>query len=265
MIPILLAIEIVIMSSHFGKRQEQTYIALAGIFLGTLGIINILGLSRFVDLSFSFNQWTIPMVVPLGVLPYPITFFCIDLISEFYGKERASWVVWVGLLVNIWIFFILWLAGTLPPHIEGMPPTSHPDYPFFKMRLLTMSAIIGSMIAYLFAQFLDIRIFLFCKKLTKNKHLWLRNNLSTCISQFVDTIIVISIAYFFSDGFMQNHETDVLSGLCAIIMSAYLYKLIAAILCTFPFYLTVFFLKQYFGEMISYPKKHNPIQTGITR
>jgi len=261
MIGILLVIEIVMMPSHFDKRQEKVYIALAGIFLGTLGMINMLGLSRFIDLSLTFGQWTIPMVIPLGVLPYPITFLCIDIISEFYGKERANWIVWVGLLVNIWIFFVLWLGGMLPPHIDGMPPVSHPDYPFFKIRLLSMSAIIGSMIAYLCAQFLDIRLFLFCKKLTKGKHLWLRNNVSTCISQFVDTVIVISIAYFFSDGFLQNHEASVLSNLTPVILGTYTYKIIAAILSTFPFYLAVFFFKRYFGQTISY----SSIETAYTR
>lgn len=232
------------MSPDFAKRQECVYMILAGLFLGTLGVINILGLSRFVDLSFTFGNRTLPMVIPLGVLPYPITFLCADLITEFYGKARANRIIWIGLGVNLWIFFIVWLGGILPPHIDTLPLASHPDYAFFTMRTLTMGAIIGSMVAYLIAQLLDVHIFHYCKNLTRGKHLWLRNNASTLISQFVDTVIVISIAYYFSSEVLHQD-------LINIILGAYSFKLIATLLGTLPFYLCVYFLKRYFGSTSS--------------
>jgi queuosine precursor transporter len=229
------------MSPDFAKRQECVYMILAGLFLGTLGVINILGLSRFVDLSFTLGNWTLPMFVPLGVLPYPITFLCTDIITEFYGKARANRIIWIGLGVNLWIFFIVWLGGVLPPHIDTLPVASHPDYAFFTMRTLTMGAIIGSMVAYLIAQLLDVHVFHYCKNLTKGKHLWLRNNASTLISQFVDTVIVITIAYYFSSEVLHQDLTN-------IILGAYSFKVIAALLGTIPFYLCVYFLKRYFGS-----------------
>ena len=76
-----------------------------GTILGTLGILNILGISRFVDLSFTLFGIKIPMIVAVGVLPYPITFLCTDLISELYGKNKATQLVWIGLIVNLWIIF----------------------------------------------------------------------------------------------------------------------------------------------------------------
>ncbi len=102
------------MKTLLEPRQERIYLIIAGFFLGTLGIINILGLSRFVDLSFSLGDWTFPLVIPLGVLPYPLTFLCTDLISELFGKERANRVVWIGFGLNAWLFFLVWLAGILP-------------------------------------------------------------------------------------------------------------------------------------------------------
>lgn len=249
------------MSSRFARRQERVYMILAGVFLGTLGIINMLGLSRFVDLSFTVGDWTIPMLIPLGVLPYPVTFLCTDIISEFYGKARANMIVWIGLGVNLWIFFIVWLGGVLPPHIDALPVASHPDYAFFTMRTLTMGAIMGSMIAYLIAQLLDVHLFHFCKDLTKGKHLWLRNNVSTLISQFVDTVIVISVAYYFSKEMLHLSETAPLHGLMKIIFSAYCFKVIAALLDTIPFYLSVHFLKRYLGQTTSVSQDATVIQT----
>lgn len=223
---------------HLNQRQEFTYLIVAGIFLGTLGIVNILGLSRFIEIG--------GFVIPLGVLPYPLTFLCIDLISELFGKERANRVVWIGFGLNLWLFFLIWVAGILPPAVE-MPVTSqHPDYPFFTIRTLTMSNITGSMIAYLVTQLLGVRLFHFCKKLTNGKHLWLRNNLSTLISQGLDTLIVISIAYFLAKESLPLHNPDhAFATLGSLMLSSYGFKALAALADTLPLYLGVTLLKKW--------------------
>ena len=104
------------------RRRERVFLFLAGLFLGTLAMLNILGISRFIDFSFQIGPWTIPFVVAVGVLPYPVTFLCTDLISELYGRRRANLVVWVGLMLNAWVVFILWLGGVLPARV---PPDKH--------------------------------------------------------------------------------------------------------------------------------------------
>jgi len=115
---------------HIKRRREVVFIILSGFFLGTLAVLNILGISRQIDLSFSIFGLHIPFVVFVGVLPYPITFLCTDFISELYGKKRANTVVWVGLLLNIWVIFIMWLGGALPPQPEfvdnGLPAIDDP-------------------------------------------------------------------------------------------------------------------------------------------
>lgn len=239
------------------KKQECIFLILAGVFLGTLGIINILGLSRFVDLSIHMGNWTLPMILPLGVLPYPITFLCTDLISEFYGKERANWVVWIGLLINVGILFLLWLGGVLPPHdhidpLTQLPPIDHPEYAFFTIRLLTIGSVIGSMVAYLIAQLLDVYLFHYWKEKTQGKHLWLRNNGSTLISQFVDTVIVIILAFYLTDALPLTNEKSVGSQLMTMVLCSYSFKAVMALLDTLPFYLIVLGLTRYFKKEASY-------------
>ena len=95
-------------------RREAIFIVLAGLFIGSLAMLNILGLSRLIDLSFNFFGKRVSFMVFVGVLPYPITFLCTDFICELYGKRRANIVVWTGLLLNLWVLFILWFGGTLP-------------------------------------------------------------------------------------------------------------------------------------------------------
>lgn len=219
-------------------RQERIYLTIAGLFLGTLGVVNILGLSRFITIGH--------LSIPLGVLPYPLTFLCIDLISELFDKERANHVVWIGFGLNLWLFFLVWVGGILPPTIEASVDSHHPEYPFFAIRALTMSAIIGSTIAYLAAQLLGVHLFHFCKKLTKGKHLWLRNNISTLISQGLDTIIVITVTYFLARNSLPLQEPNhPFPTLTTLILSSYSFKALAALLDTIPLYLGVKWLKAY--------------------
>ena len=98
------------------KRREHVFLLLSGLFLGTLAMLNILGVTRFLDLSFRLPLIgvEVPMLLAVGVLPYPITFLCTDFLSEFYGHRRANTVVLAGLLINLWVMFFLWLGCVLP-------------------------------------------------------------------------------------------------------------------------------------------------------
>ncbi len=215
-------------------------------------MLNILGITRFLDMSFSIGGLNIPLVLPIGVLPYPITFLCTDFVSEIYGRKRANFLVLVGLGLNIWVIFILWLGANLPPTPEGfnpetqLPPISHREFPFFKINTLTQAAVTASMIAYLAAQFCDVYLFHFWKKLTKGKHLWLRNNGSTVVSQFVDTFAVLTITQFATEGGLGlNPDKGVWSQLWKLIGMAYVFKLTVALVDTIPFYIGTNWLRKY--------------------
>lgn len=257
------------LTDQYTRRREIVFLLLAGLFLGTLGVINILGITRFIDLSFTFAGIDVQMILPVGVLPYPVTFLCADIICEFYGKARANAVVWVGLLVNIWILFIVWLAGILPPNVAietatQLPAVSHPDYTFFRIRQFTTGCVIASMLAYLCAQLLDVHIYDFCRKLTRGKHLWLRNNASTLMSQFVDTTIVILATYYFSDGIRITTQSNVYSQLFTLILSCYTFKAFCALVDTIPFYLAVNGLHRYFANARHDDMhKHAPLNASV--
>ncbi len=234
-------------------RRQRVFLVLAGIFLGTLALLNILGISRFIDLSFTLFGSEIPMVVAVGVLPYPITFICTDLISELYGRKRATEVVWVGLLLNVWVVFLLWIGGRLPG-FEAMDPATGEllrdeagRVPvFFEIRTLAFGAVTASMIAYLFAQWCDVQLFHFWKRLTDGRFLWIRNNGSTLISQLVDTVCVILITHFV--GALPIDESAPLwPQLFTFIASGYVFKLTVALVDTGPIYLLVGWLRPFLG------------------
>jgi uncharacterized integral membrane protein (TIGR00697 family) len=232
------------------RRREVVFIILSGFFLGTLAMLNILGISRQIDLSFTVAGIRIPFIVFIGVLPYPLTFLCTDFISELYGKKRANTVVWVGLLLNIWVIFILWIGGILPPKPElienGLPSLEDPSRVFFQIRKWTVSATVASMIAYLTAQFVDVHIFHVIRKRTRGRMLWLRNNGSTLTSQMVDSIAVITVTWLTARNAIQIAPGEtVIHGLVILVLSNYVFKMVSALLDTIPFYIGTRWLSRY--------------------
>ncbi len=231
------------------RRREGTFLILAGFFLGTLAMLNILGITRFIKLfsiDFDGNPDTAATVfaVAVGVLPYPITFLCTDFISELFGRRRANLVVWVGFVLNLWVMFILWLGGVLPGFEPRDPATGQIVLDaagrlpvFYEVRSLAFGAVAASMIAYLAAQLVDVHVFHFWKRLTGGRHLWLRNNGSTLISQFVDTVAVILITHFYAHALPVDTTHSIWPQLLTFIATGYVFKAIAALLDTIPFYL----------------------------
>ncbi|MEN0020966.1 MAG: queuosine precursor transporter [Planctomycetota bacterium] len=241
-------------------RRERTFLIFAGLFLGTLAMLNILGISRFIKLFevtdasgdvVEVGGFRLVFAVAVGVLPYPITFLCTDFISELWGRARANTVVWIGFILNLWVVAILWLGASLPGFGELDPITNMPPQPqwseadgtyietgwtFFQIRNLAFGAVAASMIAYLVAQLVDVHVFHFWKRLTKGKHLWLRNNGSTLVSQLVDTTAVILITHFYARALPIADDHALWPQLLLFIATGYAFKLTAALIDTLPFY-----------------------------
>ncbi len=248
-------------ASKYVRRREAVFVVLAGVFLGTLAMLNILGITRFVDLSFTVPLLGIklPMLLAVGVLPYPITFLCTDFLSEFYGERRANLVVLTGLLLNLWVLTVLWLGGVLP---AAGPPGSDASEAFFTVRRLAFGSVSASMIAYLAAQLIDVRLFHFWKNLTGSRHLWLRNNGSTLVSQLVDTVAVITITHYYAGALPIDAGRPVGAQLANYIASGYVFKFIVALLDTIPFYLGVRVLTGYLGLAAAGTQTDEPSKPG---
>ena len=88
------------------ERRERTFLVLAGIFLSAMTLLNVVGITRFIQFG--------PLALAVGVLPYPLTFLCTDLISELYGKARANFLVSVGLGINFLILGCLLYTSPSP-------------------------------------------------------------------------------------------------------------------------------------------------------
>jgi len=236
-------------SDEIRERRERVFLILAGFFLCAMTMLNIIGITRFVQIG--------PMALAVGVLPYPLTFLCTDLVSELYGRARANFLVTVGLMLNGFIILTMWI-GNLMPSADVQPPwqliqlaedialpngdmASHSVELYSLLYATTSGAVLASMIAYIAAQYCDVYLFHFWKRLTKGKHLWLRNNGSTLISQGVDSFMVIVVT--FGAQFIAGAMTG--GALLVLMASNYIFKLCVAMADTLPFYAGVHYLKRY--------------------
>ncbi|MDC1048141.1 queuosine precursor transporter [Flavobacteriaceae bacterium] len=216
------------MTSQKRELAKNIYLLLAGLFITSLVVSNLIFQKFFywypLDIKLLGNSL---FELSVGILPYPITFLITDLISEIYGKKRANQVVITGIFASFFSMGILLIANEVPA-IENSPID---DKTFNQVFALSPIAALASMIAYLLAQFVDIRIYHFWKNLTQGKMLWLRNNFSTFSSQLIDTVLVVGLLSVF--GVL---EWKLFWGL---VISGFLFKIIIAALDTPLLYLFV--------------------------
>lgn len=213
------------------KEQAQIiYLILAALFIASLVTSNLI-FQKFIYWNpFGWYRFEISV----GLLPYPLTFLITDILSEIYGRRKANQVVIAGIFASLFSILII-LVADYAPAIESSPINNQLFHQVFGLSPL---AVLASMIAYLFAQFIDIRIFHFWKKLTKGKHLWLRNNFSTFISQFIDTLVVLTLLCSF-----HILPWNIFNGL---LISGFLFKLIFAAFDTPIIYGIVYLFRKNF-------------------
>jgi uncharacterized integral membrane protein (TIGR00697 family) len=216
------------------QLADSIYLILAALFIASLVASNLIFQKFFYWEPLGLYRFEISV----GILPYPITFLITDVLSEIYGKKKANRVVIAGIFASFFSMFIILIAD-FAPAIESSPIN---DEIFHQVFGLSPLAVFASMIAYLFAQFIDIRIFHFWKKLTSGKHLWLRNNFSTFASQFIDTFTVLFLLCTF-----KILPWPIFTSL---LISGFLFKVIIAALDTPLLYLIVYAFRKRFNLKI---------------
>lgn len=197
---------------------EKAYILLIAIFVGGLVIAGVLA-SKIINVA--------GLMVPGGVLAYSITFPITDVICEVWGKKRANYVVFSGFITLLVALGLIRLTLIVPkaPFWTG-------EESFARILGSTSRIIIASFVAYLVSQYHDVWAFHFWRKITKGKYLWLRNNASTFVSQFIDTAVFITIAFY---GIMP---------IFTLIKGQYIVKLAIALLDTPLVYFGVWLIRR---------------------
>lgn len=170
--------------------RAKLYVVLAAVFCTCLVTGDIIG-SKLIDVPFFGTMTTV------GMVPFPVTFLLTDLLNEFYGKKATRYVTWVGFFMASLAFAFIFVGGAIPiAKLTHSPDwTGVTEATFANVFLGSQRMIVASMVAYLTAQFVDIFVFHLLKRLTQNRHLWLRATGSTAVSQLVDTAAISFVAW----------------------------------------------------------------------
>lgn len=225
------------------KTAYSIYLYLGALFITSLVVCNLIFQKFFAFKPFEIKIFGEELFeVSVGLLPYPITFLITDVVSEIYGKAKANQLVKAGLFASIFSLLIIYVSKSVPA-LEWSPVNNETFNTVFGNAQI---AVFASMLAYLFAQFIDVQLYHFWKNLTKGKHLWLRNNFSTFTSQFVDTSVVLLLLC--SGNIIEWNR------FIGLLLSGFIFKVIVALIDTPLLYLfTYLFRRRFklkFGEEI---------------
>ena len=215
-------ISILIFIRLFGYVGIFIYSALAVI----AGNIQVL---KTVDFFYS------PEPVALGTILFASTFLCTDILSEYYGKEKARTNILIGFCAFLFMTLLMVLTIGFKPSEgdwvqESLSNIFTPMTRFF----------IASMIAYLISQYFDVWFFSYLKKITSEKYLWLRNNLSTIVSSLVDNTVFSVFAWIL----LNPEPVSVYNVIMIYIFGTYFLRILIALLDTPFIYVAKFFIKK---------------------
>lgn len=199
------------------NSSQRIFLVLAGVFFTSLLVGDIIG-GKLIEVPVLGHDF----VLTVGMIPFPITFVLTDILNEFYGQRAARFVTWVGFGLAVLAYGYIFVAGLIPiaPMAQEANWRGVTESSFENVFLGSRRMIAASLCAYLVAQFADIGIFHYLRKLTQGRMLWLRATGSTTLSQLLDTVVINCIAWW---GLLP------LSEIFNIMVSAYLLKVLVAV------------------------------------
>jgi uncharacterized integral membrane protein (TIGR00697 family) len=185
-----------------------------------------------------------------GVLLWPVVFVLTDVINEYFGKSGVRFLSWLAVGLISYAFLIAYAAINMVP--AGWWVTSYAGQGVDDMQTAFaaifgqgMWVILGSLVAFLIGQLLDVWIYHRVRRVTGEKLVWLRATGSTLVSQFVDSYVVLYIAFVIGP---QHWSMDQFLAVGSV---NYAYKFFAAIALTPLIYLAHFLIDRYLGPVIA--------------
>lgn len=165
------------------SRRDIVFLVLAGFFITNAIVAELIG-GKLVQFFGLFTQ-------SIGIILWPVIFLLTDLINEYYGKDGVKKLTYITVGLISFTFILLAVALKIPA--TSFSPVS--DNAFEAVFGQSQWIIVGSIVAFLFSQLIDVYVFWAFKKVTGDKHIWLRATGSTVVSQLVDTFVVQFIAF----------------------------------------------------------------------
>ncbi|WP_048920759.1 queuosine precursor transporter [Rufibacter radiotolerans] len=261
------------LSTHYhasmGDKKRQLFMVLCGIFLTNALLAELIGVKIFSGEGvFGLPGAQVPVLgstfdfnLTAGVIIWPIVFITTDIINEYFGKDGVKRISVLTAILIAYAFLVIVIATALPPaqfwqDINNQGPNGAAfdmDFAFNKVFRQGLGIIIGSLVAFLVGQLLDAHVFHWLKGITSSKKIWIRATGSTLVSQLVDTVVVLFIAfYLFGDWSLKM--------VLSVSVINYLYKFTMAVVLTPLLYLAHPIIDRYLAD-----DKKVPMETFIAK
>lgn len=248
-------------SKTYQSKKTNLFIILAGIFLTNAILAEIIGVKIFsgektIGLEPAgwtfFGEYILDFNLTAGAVIWPIVFITTDIINEYYGKKGVRKISFITAFFIAYMFIIISMVTVLPPaafwlDVNTPDPNGNSfdiNYAFNVIFRQGLGIIIGSLIAFLLGQLVDVYVFQKLRKITGAKMIWLRATGSTLVSQFIDSFVVLGIAFYIFGNWSWAQVVSV-----GIIN--YIYKFGVAILLTPLLYLGHHLIDQYLGKEVA--------------
>jgi len=242
------------------KKRTTLFLILAGIFITNAVIAELIGVKIFsgeaalglqsAQLAI-FKDFVLDFNLTAGAIIWPVVFITTDIINEYFGKEGVKKITYLTVILIIYVFIIITIVTLLPPatfwldinNTDGAGNAFNIDFAFNKIFKQGLGIIIGSLVAFLLGQLLDVYVFQKLRKITGEKQIWLRATGSTLVSQLVDSFVVLFIAFY-----LFGNPSWSLKQVIAIGIINYIYKFVVAIVLTPLLYLAHNIIDKYLGK-----------------
>jgi uncharacterized integral membrane protein (TIGR00697 family) len=214
-------------SIDVASRRDRVYLALAGFFVTNAVLGEVTG-GKLFTLG--------PFTMSIGVIPWPVVFIATDLINEYFGRDGVRRLTYTTIGLIAYAFVVLYLAIQVPA--ASFSPVT--DAEFQAVFGQSLWIIVGSIVAFGISQLVDVGVFWLVRHRTGGKHLWMRATGSTLVSQLIDSLVIIGIA-FWLPGKIKTEEFFIVAG------ANYSYKMIIALAVTPLLYVGHSIIDRYLG------------------
>lgn len=242
------------------SKPTRLFIILAGFFIANALIAELMGSKLFSleqtfglnPAGFTFFGQPFSFNLTAGVLLWPVVFIMTDIINEYYGPKGVRFLSYFTIVLILYAFVAFFLAIGLAPadfwardYYKDVPDSNAAFSAIFGQ---SQAIIVASLIAFLVSQVLDVFVFHKIKKATGEGKIWLRATGSTLVSQFIDSFVVLFIAFYVAPRMVANIEPWSLAQVMAICVGNYIYKFVVAVVLTPVIYGVHYVIERYLGD-----------------
>lgn len=243
--------------TRFEQKKTLLFLVLCSIFIVNALLAELIGVKIFsVEALLGLPGAQIPVLsdfkldfnLTAGAVIWPVVFITTDIINEYFGKGGVKKISFITVLLILYAFLAIRITTGLPPaafwlEVNSKTPAGQPfdmNYAFNSVYRQGSGIIIGSISAFILAQLLDASVFHWLRRATGNRKIWLRATGSTVVSQLVDTVVVLLVAFYIFGNWS-------LKQVLAVSIINYLYKFTVAVLLTPLLYLAHGIIDRYLG------------------